>query len=314
MNASHRFASHLSRDALVRALARRPGRFEAPWPADAELDRSAANDALAARLGRRFEGDLAALLNALGDDDLRTIARAERVDAEDDRAELRARLWRRGAILEAGGDAWIGTPLQRAPVLLAGRLVHLAAPRGPHPPAHAWPRPVPPPSPPAPPPEEPECLDELLAAADRALGVRLGARGRDKGAWGVLAARLLGVVERGEDEPDWRGDVEIKTVPVAPDRRGRWRVTEDPAVSMRDAAPLAKLMRVLWMCRAALPGGDATFVSWYLLDWDGEVSRLVGRYLHTRPKGGRGSRARGWYLHKRFFADAGLLASLNGMS
>jgi hypothetical protein len=81
---------------------------------------------------------------------------------------------------------------------------------------------------------------------------------------------------------------------------------------MVGGAPLAKLMRVLWLARAALPGGDATFVSWYLLDWDPEVARLVGRYLHTRPKGGAGSRGRGWYLHRRFFADAGLLASLNG--
>ena len=76
--------------------------------------------------------------------------------------------------------------------------------------------------------------------------------------------------------------------------------------------PLAKLMRVLWLARATLPDGAATFVSWYLLDWDDEVARLVARYLHTRPKGGAGSRGRGWYLHKRFFADAGLLASLNG--
>jgi hypothetical protein len=81
---------------------------------------------------------------------------------------------------------------------------------------------------------------------------------------------------------------------------------------MANAAPLAKLMRVLWLVRATLPGGDATFLSWYLLEWDAEVARLVGRYLHTRPKGGANSRGRGWYLHKRFFADAGLLATLNG--
>ena len=31
--------------------------------------------------------------------------------------------------------------------------------------------------------------------------------------WGVRAAALIGVPERGGDEPDWRGDVEIKTVP-----------------------------------------------------------------------------------------------------
>ncbi|MCB9571020.1 MAG: hypothetical protein H6709_02920 [Kofleriaceae bacterium] len=197
-------------------------------------------------------------------------------------------------------------------MLLAGRLVHLAPPRALYLAALCLPRPVPLPAPPAPPADEPDSLDDLLAAADRALGVRLGARGRDKGAWGARAAHLLGVVERGADEPDWRGDVEIKTVPVARDRRGRWRVTEDPAVAMRDAAPLAKLQRVLWLVRTPLPGGDATLVSWYLLGWDAEVARLVGRYLHTRPKGGAGSTARGWYLHRRFFAEAGLLATLNG--
>lgn len=314
MNAARRFASQLSRDAVVRLLGRHPGRFDPPWPPGTELDRQASADELRARLGRRFEDDLASLLNALGDDDLRELARAERVDAPDDRAELRARLWRHGARLEAGGADLAGTPLQPSPVVLAGRLVHLAAPRGLHPAAPHWPRPVPGPAVPAPPADEPDCVDDLLAAADRSLGVRLGARGRDKGAWGGLAARLLGVVERGSDEPDWRGDVEIKTVPVATDRRGRWRVTEDPAVSMAGAAPLAKLMRVLWLVRAPLPDGDATFLSWYLLDWDAEVARLVARYLHTRPKGGAGSRGRGWYLHKRFFADAGLLASLNGAS
>jgi hypothetical protein len=312
MNAARRFASQLPREAVVRLLGRRPGRFDARWPAGTELDRQAETDELRARLGRRFEGDLASLLNALGDDDLRTLARAERVDGEGDRADLRVRLWRHGARLEAGGADLAGTPLQPAPVVLAGRLVHLAAPRGPHPAAPRWPRPVPAPAAPTPPDDEPDSLDDLLAAADRTLGVRLGPRGRDKGAWGGLAARLLGVAERGHDEPDWRGDVEIKTVPVATDRRGRWRVTEDPAISMLGAAPLAKLQRVLWLVRAPLPGGDATFLSWYLLEWDAEVARLVARYLHTRPKGGAGSRGRGWYLHKRFFADAGLLASLNG--
>ncbi|MBE7454842.1 MAG: hypothetical protein HS111_40025, partial [Kofleriaceae bacterium] len=134
---------------------------------------------------------------------------------------------------------------------------------------------------------------------------------RDKGAWGAAAAALLGVRERGHDEPDWRGDVELKTVPVTPDRHGRWRVTEDPAVAMVDGAPLAKLRRVLWLVRAAV-GDGATLLSWYLLEWDADVARLVRRDLHTRPKGPRGTAARGWYLHKRFFVDAGLYATLNG--
>jgi hypothetical protein len=153
----------------------------------------------------------------------------------------------------------------------------------------------------------------LLDAADRALGVRLGRRGRDgKGAWGQRAAELLGIVDRGDQEPDWRGDVEIKTCAVAPSRSGAWRVVEDPAISTVGAAPIAKLQRVLWLCRADAEDGDATLISWYLLDWDDEVAALVERYLHVRPKGPRGSAGRGYHLHKRFFADAGLLASLNG--
>jgi len=141
--------------------------------------------------------------------------------------------------------------------------------------------------------------------------VRLPARGRDKGAWGAAAAALLGVVERGHDEPDWRGDVEVKTVPVARDRSGRWRVTEDPAVAMFGAQPLGKLRRVLWLVRAGV-GDGATLLSWYFVEWDAEVARLVRRDLHTRPKGPRGTDQRGWYLHKRFFVDAGLYPTLNG--
>ena len=94
--------------------------------------------------------------------------------------------------------------------------------------------------------DEPETIDELLAAATRAIGVRLGRRGRDKGAWGLRAAALLGVPERGGDEPDWRGDVEIKTVPVAREASGLWRVVEDPAIAMvGPAGAISKLQRTL---------------------------------------------------------------------
>ena len=106
--------------------------------------------------------------------------------------------------------------------------------------------------------------------------------------------------------------------------RAAWRVTEDPAVAMVAAGPLTKLRRVLWMVRATLPddaadaagdefaGAPATFLSWYFVEWDAEIARLVRRDLHTRPKGPRGTSSRGWYLHKRFFVDAGLYATLNG--
>ncbi|HSK01610.1 MAG TPA: hypothetical protein VK932_10235, partial [Kofleriaceae bacterium] len=150
------------------------------------------------------------------------------------------------------------------------------------------------------------------------IGVRLGRRGRDKGAWGLRAAGLLGLTERGHHEPDWRGDVEVKTVPVGRDPSGRWRIVEDPAIAMLGEPVLAKLQRTLWLVRVTLDAGgrgedaDAAILSWYLLDWDADVARLARRYLHERPKGPAGTTQRGLYLHRRFFADAGLLATLNG--
>jgi hypothetical protein len=225
--------------------------------------------------------------------------------------ELRALLWKRGAELERRG-VQVSPALQPCPVVLGGHLVVLAPPRGMYPPSETWPRPLPGPVPAQPPSEEPDSLDELLAAADRTIGVRLGARGRDKGAWGVRAAALLGVVERGDAEPDWRGDVEIKTVPVAREPSGLWRVVEDPAIAMLDeGGALAKLQRTLWLARSDADDDDATIVSWYLLEWDPTVARLARRYLHVRPKGPAGTDQRGLYLHKRFFADAGMLATLN---
>jgi hypothetical protein len=197
--------------------------------------------------------------------------------------------------------------------VLGGHLIVQAPPRGAYPAADTWPRRVPSPRELSVPSDEPETLDDLLAAADRMVGVRLGERGRDKGAWGNRAAALLGVVEHGHDEPDWRGDVEIKTVSVAREASGLWRVREDPAIAMQAAgsAALAKLQRTLWLARGDV-GSDATVVSWYLLETDAHVDRLVRRYLHARPKGPRGTDQRGLYLHKRFFADTGLLATLNG--
>jgi hypothetical protein len=81
---------------------------------------------------------------------------------------------------------------------------------------------------------------------------------------------------------------------------------------------LAKLASTLWLARcdvggAGGPARDATIVSWYLLDWDPDIARLARRDLHDRPKGPAGSATRAVYLHKRFFADAGLLATLNGL-
>lgn len=314
MNAAHRFAALLPPDAARRLAARPADRFAlAAGPARARRDLDV--DEARAVVAGRWADDLCALLNACTRGELAELARRLRVSPSGRSPALRAALWEVGARLERG-DAEVPPGLQPRPSLLGGHLVVEAEARGAHPPSATWPRPVPPAADPRPPTEEPETLDELLAAADRALGVPLGRRGRDKGAWGARAARLLGVIDRGEGEPDWRGDVELKTIPVAREPGGRWRVVEDPAIAMLGddgAAPaVAKLQRTLWLCRADLPDGDATLVSWYLLEWDRTIARLAHRYLHLRPKGPAGTADRGVYLSRRFFADAGLLRTLNG--
>jgi hypothetical protein len=316
VNAVERFAGQLAPECLRRIAALEPGRFAPaavlafvpPRPARVVvLDVDEARE----RVIARWSQDLCGLLNALTRGELAGLARREGVSADGRSPELRARMWQRGAELESAGAAAIA--LQPQPVVLGGHLVVQAPPRGLYPHSDAWPRPLPPPRDAAPPADEPDTLDDLLAAADAAIGVRLGHRGRDKGAWGVRAATLAGVIERGNGEPDWRGDVEIKTVPVVRESSGLWRVVEDPAIAMRvEGTAIAKLQRTLWLVRADLDGGDATIVSWYLLEWDAHLARLARRYLHERPKGPAGTDQRALYLHKRFFADAGMLATLNG--
>lgn len=317
MNAVTRFAGLLSPQSLRRVAALEARRF-APWD---DLARCASPLDLGqshARVVARWGGDLCGLLNVLVGSELAQLARAHGLASSGRSPVLRAALWECGAALERGGSE-VSTAIQPRPVLLGGHLCIMAPPRGLFPVCSTWPRPLPLPRQAEPPAEEPDTLDDLLLAADRVIGVRLGRRGRDKGAWGVRAAALVGVVERGDEEPDWRGDVEIKTVPVAPDRRtGLWRVVEDPAIAMVDPvsgdgrAAIAKLQRTLWLARADCDHGDATIVSWYLLEWDAHLSALVRRYLHQRPKGPAGTVNRGVYLHKRFFAEAGFLATLNG--
>lgn len=303
VNAVAYFAQQLPAEAVRRLAALRVRRFDA---GEVAAERGLDADAARVRVIARWDADLCGFLNALTRGELMALG------GDGSAPELREKLWQRGAELERAGEA-IDPRVQPRPVLLGGHLVVQALPRGMYPPSAVWPRSVPAPRAAELPSEEPETIDELLAAADRALGVRLGRRGRDKGAWGLRAATLLGVIERGGDEPDWRGDVEIKTVPIARERSGLWRIVEDPAIAMLDeTGALAKLQRTLWLARADLEDGEATLVSWYLLEWDAIVARLARRYLHVRPKGPAGTDQRGLYLHKRFFADAGLLATLNG--
>lgn len=310
VNAVEHYVQLLAPEAVRRLAALRVTRFVA---GDVVAERGLDLDAAYERVRARWAGDLCGFLNALTRGELTHVAGKLALSADGRAPALRELLWRHGAALESRG-AEVPAALQPRPVLLGGHLVIQAPPRGMYAASDVLPRPLPEPCSAEPPSEEPDSLDELLAAADRAIGVRLGRRGRDKGAWGSRAARLVGVIERGIDEPDWRGDVEIKTVPVAREPSGLWRIVEDPAIAMlSESGALAKLQRTLWLARADVDDGDATIVSWYLLDWDPVIARLARRYLHVRPKGPAGTDQRGLYLHKRFFADAGMLATLNGL-
>jgi hypothetical protein len=267
---------------------------------------------LGAAVGERFALDLAGLLNRLRRTELEGLAAALGVETDGHIGQLRARLWIAGAAFESAGEPVLGTAVQPTPIVLGGRLRFQRRGRGQAPPSPSWPRPVPEAAAPPVDPAEPESLEDLLAAATDLIGVRLGRRGRDKGAHGTRIAALLGVPERGESEPDWRGEVEIKTVPVVRDpSSGLWRVKEDPAVSMEHASPLAKLEQVLWMIVVA-DHLEFPVLSWYYHRRDERIDALIARDLHTRPKGPAGATTLGWYLHKRFFLDSGLLASLNG--
>lgn len=314
MNAVEHLTARLPPEAVRRLAGLRVGRFESPGLLGtiAAHTRALDNDQAIEHVIARWGDDLCGLLNALTRGELAALAIALRLDvvAGARSWELRAMLWDTGAALERG-DAAVGPRVQPMPIILGGHLVVQATPRGLFPPSEVYPRPLPAVVDPKPPADEPETVDDLLAAADALIGVRLGARGRDKGAWGMRAQALLGVRETG-DEPDWRGDVEIKTVPIARDPSGLWRVVEDPAIAMVGEGVIAKLQRTLWLARATVDGDDATIVSWYLLDWDADIARLARRYLHDRPKGPAGTLARGKYLGKRFFAECGMLATLNG--
>lgn len=255
--------------------------------------------------------DLCSFLNQARRDELERMAQAEKLETTGGIGELRARLWRYGARLEHPSNALLGTPVQPVPIVLRGKLVQLGELRGIAPPGGEYPRTV---GQAVAAPRvdgEPSCLEDLLSNADALVGVRMGRLGRNKGALGTRIALLLGVPERGHAEPDWRGEVEIKTVPVVRDAAGWWRVAEDPAICMEGVAARDKLRRVLWIARVAADD-ESPILSWYYQEWDAVLADLVDRYLHTRPKGGAGATTRGWYLHKNFFRESGLLRSLNG--
>src|SRR5262249_33920928 len=282
--------------------------------------------ASARRLRARYDVDLVGLLNGAGVAELRAWASALGLGPGTAGA-LRQKLWMWGAARErkafAGVPAEILDAVQPAPCLANGRLAFgafavpasapLPAARAARfPPAASWPRPV---------PvvrsvdaaAEPGSLDELLARADALVGVRLGARGRDKGFYGQRIAALLGLGRSSESAPDWRGEVEVKTVAVVRALGARWRLKDGPAISMRSVDAGRKLARVLWVVRIdAGEVADAPVLAWYYQELDGELAEALERSRHLRPKGGAGTSARGWYLRRDFFDACGLMRSLNG--
>lgn len=302
MNAVKEFAAELDRGAIVATL----GRRGVPKGASA-----VATQALRQRLVHRYQDSLARFLNCTHRQELETFATAHELETIGSIGGLRARLWLHGAELEAGSADELGSPWQPVPIVLGSRLVYQGPVRGQCPLSDSSPRIVPEAVTEPAVPSEPDSLEGLLANASRLLGLRLGERGPDKGYYGSRIAELLGVRELGFAEPDWRGEVEIKTVPVVHDLAGWWRVKEDPAIAMADVDPLLKLRRVLWVARVA-DCASSPILSWYYQEWDAKVAQLAQRYLHHRPKGPAGTSNKGWYLQKRFFLYSGFLKSLNG--
>ncbi len=300
----------------------------------------------AERLALRFELDLAAFLNGALTDELRALCAACALPSRGTPGLLRQRLWAWGAALERralGAGIEPGSDVQPPAIVVRG-ILHVAASSararasshsrsrrgaGPDagggvstsaraarfPAADAWPRPVPvaPACSPAPPPSEPASLDELLARADALVGVRLGARGRDKGQHGARISALLGIPRSSDATPDWRGEVEVKSLAVVRAAGATWRLKDGPAIAMRSIDAGAKLHRVLWMIRideGEVPG--APVLSWFYQELDDELAAGIERARHLRPKGGKGTNKKGWYLRRDFFEFCGLLKSLNG--
>jgi hypothetical protein len=295
---------------LVRARLERDG---LPWGGTAS--------ACARRLRARYDVDLVGFLNGAGVAELRALA--GRLDLGAGTAgALRQKLWLWGAARERRALATTGAAagdiaaVQLVPILAGGRLAlgrrpeptaPLPAARGARfPAADAYPRAVPPPRAAAETGAEPTSLDALL-------GVRLGNRGRDKGHYGHRIAELLGLARSSSPRPDWRGEVEVKSLAVVRAEAARWRIKDGPALSMRSVDAAAKLARVLWIVR--IDEGEvagAPILSWYYQELHGDLAAALERARHLRPKGGAGTTGRGWYLRRDFFAACGLLRSLNG--
>lgn len=288
------------------------------------LDGGGREQALVRRLVGRYDLDLAGFLNRAVKEELRALCAVAKI-ADGTPGAMRQRLWAWGASLERLGV--LGAPdarVQPGAILVGGRLriargrattsgtVLPVARAARFPPCSVWPRPVPIAVPTPTITTEPETLESLLAVADALVGVRLGTRGRDKGAFGQRAADLLGLARSSAAAPDWHGEVEVKTLAVVRAAAG-WRIKDGPALSMRSVDARRKLHRVLWIIRideGDVPG--APVLSWYYQELGPELAHAFERARHLRPKGGAGTSGRGWYLRRDFFVACGLLRSLNG--
>lgn len=289
----------------------------------ARLSREARRSAR--RLVADFELDLPGFLNAAATPELAAWC-AHLALATGTPGAMRQRLWAWGAAHERRALAAPPAPTVQPPAVLRGG--KLTLPRARHAAAHGalpsaraarfphsatWPRPVPMVRAAPAATDEPTSLDALLARADALVGVRLGQRGRDKGAYGARLEQLLGLARSSASAPDWRGEVECKSIAVVRAGGGAWRLKDGPALAMRGVDAAAKCRRLLWLVRVdegEVPG--APILSWFYQELDAPLLAALEASRHLRPKGGAGTLARGWYLRRDYFVACGLLASLNG--
>jgi hypothetical protein len=278
-------------------------------------------------MAERWELDLIGFLNGAAPDELHAWCLALEVRSGTP-GIMRQRLWAWGAAherrmlgLEPDGAVQPSVVVERGLLRVARARARRAGPgtlpaarAAKSPPSATWPRPVPPTrSMPPSTPAEPAALAELLTRANDLIGVRLGVRGRDKGAYGQRVAELLGLPRSSEAAPDWRGEVEVKTLAVVRARGGLWSLKDTPALAMRAVDARSKLRRVLWIVRideGEVPG--APILSWFYQELEPTMERAFEAARHLRPKGAKGTSQRGWYLRREFFELCGLMRSLNG--
>ena len=227
MNATHHFLKQLNRQALIGVWAKRFG--EHPG-----LDVSTIT--LRENLLEQFRSDLGGFLNCCNRNELDKIALDVGCNLKVSIGEMRLALWERATVLEQTDGVLRDFGSNAKPSLLRGKVVFLqkgngidAVSSGPvfldsgtHLLAFD---------------SEPDDIEELLRRAECLRGEAIPMQGRDKGGYGAWIAERLGLIERGLAEPDWQGEVEVKTLPVAKDGMGHFYVSEDPAIAMENVDP-----------------------------------------------------------------------------